>query len=134
MGTPVVFPDETVRTLCKYLVLHRAQPVSPDVLMDVCWPQAEQPPRAALHAAVSRLRYCLEPGLQRGVDSLYLRRYRAGYAFADHIQLDLANFEEWAALAAACSARGDWTGTVQAVAAADALVLGELFACEPYAD
>lgn len=134
-GEPVSFPDETVRRLAKFLILQRGQTATAETLMEVCWPHVDRPARSALHAAISRLRRALEPGLQRGIDSHYVRRRSGGYAFAiERIRLDLAQFEQWAALAERRAAQGDWSGAAEAVSAAESCLAGELLACEPYAD
>lgn len=134
-GEPVLFPDETARKLAKILIMRQGQPVTAEALIEACWPHARRPARSALHAAISRLRHALEPGLRRGVDSRYVRRRGGGYAFAvDQIRLDRAQYEEWAALAERQASFGDWSGAAKAVDAAESCLAGDLLACEPYAD
>lgn len=120
--------DATTRRLLKCLVVNRGRLLPQEVLIERCWPHsAAEAGRASLHAAISRVRRVLG-GL--------LQRQGPGYLLAVSPDL-LVDRDEYLRLMADAESRashGDWEAVRQAVDAAEALVTGELLACEPYAD
>lgn len=135
-GGAVTFPNETVRRLFKLLALHPNEPMHADTLSEVCWPGAAGVPRTALHVAISRLRRCLEPELEKPMQSRFIVRSGTAYTFVpgDACRIDYRQYGDWAAAARERAANADWTGVVAAMEAAESLRRGELLACEPYAD
>lgn len=101
------WPNCKGRSIFKYLVMHRAQPVAKEVLMDTFWPGAD--PDAArnnLNVAV----YGLRKALARADPQFAFVLFRQGsYALNPALRLwvDAEDFHERLALARAAEQRGD---------------------------
>ena len=115
----VVSPREwrTSKTLdlLRLLALHRDRPVRTDRIVDLLWPDVEEPRgRASLRTAASQLRRVLHPEcIERSVDGLVLR----------HAWVDVTSFRALAAEAAAARRSGQLARTVAAGWAAEGLYL-----------
>ena len=74
--------SKKARTLFKYLLSKRTRGyVEKEVLMELLWP-GEDPQRSALrfHVALAALRKALEPSIQKGVKSAYIKRSGSAYS------------------------------------------------------
>lgn len=74
--------SKKARTLFKYLLARRQRGyVEKEVLMELLWP-GEDPQRSALrfHVALAALRKTLEPSIQKGVKSAYIKRSGSAYS------------------------------------------------------
>jgi DNA-binding SARP family transcriptional activator len=128
---------QKTRSLLKLLLTRPGRPFSKDEIIDALWPGV--PTGAAdlrLRMTVSLLRRALEPDLERGSDSRYVRRKRPGYYFdrqAD-CRTDTWEFEEHQRKAEAFSRNGKLDEAIQEYRAALDLVKGDFLAEDPYED
>ena len=108
-----------------------------DQLIDALLPDAD-PERAAsnIRARVSELRGVLEPDLQRGSDSQYIKRIGEGYAFTldSDCWVDFAAFESRLTDAQRAADAERWEEAVELFEAALNLYRGEFLAEDRYAE
>ncbi|HWI60372.1 MAG TPA: BTAD domain-containing putative transcriptional regulator [Symbiobacteriaceae bacterium] len=131
----VTLRDATTQALLKYLLVQRGQTVAQDALIELFWPGSEpEAGRASLQAAISHIRHALEPA--QGAAGRFIVRQPPGYRFDQGLDCDIDHerYLAWAQMAATRAAQQDWPGVLEAVQSAEALVTGDLLACEPYAD
>lgn len=127
---------QKVKTLLKYLLLHRHRAVPPDELVEALWPEAE--PEAAagrLKTAVKTLRQTLEPLLE-GVRSTFIVRTGEGIRFAggDRCLVDLDEYDAVAREARAHEEAGRLPAAIASLERAAALYRGDLLEEDRYAD
>ncbi|NRQ40942.1 transcriptional regulator, partial [Nonomuraea sp. NN258] len=123
---PVELGGRKPRMLLAALALHRGRPASVDGLIDLVWGDAP-PPSAlqTLHVYVADLRRALEPGRAPRTPAGTIVTAAPGYALRlPDDAFDVAIFD--AALAAAQSRLGEWTGAAGELPRPPALSAAEL--------
>ena len=125
--------DAKARSLLKYLTVRQGQVIPQEELVSALWPQsAPAAGRSSLQAAISYLRRVLEPGRMPGEPYRLICRRPPGYLLAPSpdCRIDLELYAAAAEQAEKQAAAGDWNGSLAAVAESEALVHGDLLACE----
>ncbi|HXF83087.1 MAG TPA: BTAD domain-containing putative transcriptional regulator [bacterium] len=138
-GKPI--PDaawrtQKVKTLLKFLLLHRSRSVSHDEIIEALWPGVD--PRAGevrLKGAVKILRQTLEPLLE-GRRSTFIVRSGSGFRFeaAGRCWIDLEEYDRLLGAARNHEAAGRLAEAVTALEQAAALYRGDLLEEDRYAD
>jgi DNA-binding SARP family transcriptional activator/Flp pilus assembly protein TadD len=126
---------QKTRSLLKLLLTRPGRVFSRDEILDALWP--ETPPEAAersLRVTVSLLRRTLEPDLERGSESRYIRRSRPGYLFDPdaNCEVDCWEFEERQARGQEAQESGRIEEAIEQYQGALDLVRGEFLAEDPY--
>lgn len=127
---------QKVKTLLKYLLLHRKHPVQQDELTDILWPDADPASGAgSLKAAIKSLRAALEP-LQEGTRSQFIHRIGQAVQFigSEHARTDLDEYEHLIAHAHDCVRERRASEAIRALEQAIALYRGDLFEDDRYED
>jgi len=127
---------QKVKTLLKYLLLHRKQPVQQDEVTDILWPDADPESGAgSLKAAIKSLRAALEP-LQEGTRSQFIHRIGQAVQFigSEHARTDLDEYEHLIAHAHDCVRERRASEAIRALEEAIALYRGDLFEDDRYED
>ena len=128
---------QKTRSLLKLLLTRPGRAFSKDEIIDALWPGVSTGAAdLRLRTTVSLLRRALEPDLERGSDSRYVRRKRPGYYFdrqAD-CRTDAWEFEEHQRNAEASSRNGKLDEAIQEYRPALDLVKGDFLAEDLYED
>jgi LuxR family maltose regulon positive regulatory protein len=125
---------QKVRSLLKYLLLHRYRTVPQDETFEVLWPDADPAVSAGrLKTAVKTLRQVLEPLLE-GAESSFVVRHGNGLRFsgADRYRLDLDEYDSLVAAARAHEEAGRLADACAALERAAALYRGDLLTEDRY--
>lgn len=138
-GTPIpdaAWKTQKVKTLLKFLLLHRSRSVSHDEIMEALWPGVD--PRAGevrLKGAVKTLRQTLEPLLE-GRRSTFIVRSGSGVRFeaAGRCWIDIDEYDRLLGAARNHEAAGRLPEAVTALEQAAALYRGDLLEEDRYAD
>ncbi len=126
---------QKTRSLLKLLLTRPGRVFSRDEIFEALWPDTS--PEAAersLRVTVSLLRRILEPDLERGSESRYVRRQRPGYLFDREAgcEVDLWEFQERQAKGEAAQESGRIDEAIEEYREALDLVRGEYLAEDPY--
>ena len=118
------WPRQKTKDVLKLLLTAPGEPFTVDQIIDALFPNAD-PVRAArnVQARISELRRVLEPDLERGADSRFVRHVGEGYAFTlgSDEWIDTLTFARQLELARALTDAGDWVPAIEAFE--DALAL-----------
>jgi DNA-binding SARP family transcriptional activator len=128
------WPNIKGKAIFKYLVLHRAQPVSRDVLMNVFWPEADaDAARNNLNVAMHGLRKALA---QADPSYAYVLFRQGSYSFNPTLQMwvDAEAFSDRLNVAHVAEERGEIDRAVAAYRVAQAIYLSPLLAEDRYDD
>lgn len=132
---PGAFDRRQVPTLLKLLLTRPGRTFTVPEIADAIWPNL--PGAAAeksLRAAVSKLRKVLEPDLNAGRASRFVRKETGGYAFVPvQCTLDTQDVERALREATARQRSQEWTAALAAYRAALSQFRGEYLADEPQA-
>jgi len=137
--TPIpdaAWKTQKVKTLMKFLLLHRHRSVSRDEIIEALWPDAD--PGAGevnLKGAVKTLRQTLEPLLE-GSRSSFIVRSGSGFRFeaAGRCWIDIEEYDRLLGAARNHEAAGRLPEAVTALEQAAALYRGDLLEEDRYAD
>ena len=139
-GVPLpeeAWPRRKTQELLKILLTSPDIPFTLDQLSDALVPDAD-PSRAPsnIRARVSELRAVLEPDLEHGRDSQYVKHIGEGYAFRldSDCWIDFASFEDGLADAERATDDEQWEDAVERLETALGLYQGEFLAEDRYAE
>jgi DNA-binding SARP family transcriptional activator len=122
------WPNRRVKSLFKFLVMHRQRPVPKELLMDQFWPDAHaNAARNSLNVAVHGLRRFLRAA-DDGMNHILFSEDCYVLNPALSLWVDVEEFE----LRVAACCKGDGIGVVSALEAAANVYRGPLFEDEPY--
>jgi DNA-binding SARP family transcriptional activator len=125
-------PTQKIKALLAYLLCRRAQGARKETLIDLLWPQQTDPQRAdsSFRQALFYLRRALEPDLEPGTASSYIRRRGERYRFAPQkpYWIDADVFVQYTDRAQALEHNGDPTSAVECWARAIDLYDGKFMA------
>jgi len=131
------WPRRKTQEILKLLLTEPGATFTVDQIIEALFPDAN-PERAArnVQARVSELRRVLEPCLQRGAESRFIRHAGQGYAFAldSDVWIDTTAFAERLEEAGALADAGEWASAVEAFEDALALYRGDFLAEDRYAE
>jgi DNA-binding SARP family transcriptional activator len=132
---PGAFDRRQVPALLKYLLTAPGRTFTVPEITDAIWPTlADSAAEKSLRAAVSKLRRVLEPELENGRASRFLRKDASGYAFVPAgCALDTQEVESSLREARALQSKQQWRAAAAACRAALAHFRGEYLADEPHA-
>jgi DNA-binding SARP family transcriptional activator len=132
---PGTFDRRQVPALLKYLLTAPGRTFTVAEITDAIWPAAaDRAAEKSLRAAVSKLRRVLEPELENGRASLFLRKDALGYVFVPAgCALDTQEVESSLREARALQSKQQWRAAAAACRAALAHFRGEYLADEPQA-
>ena len=104
-------PTKKIKALLAFLLSCRARGARKETLVDLLWPEQTDPKRAdsSFHQAMFCLRRALEPDLEPGVESGYIRCRKGRYRFAPKkpYWIDADAFIQYTDRAQALEQRGD---------------------------
>ncbi|MDR7534384.1 MAG: BTAD domain-containing putative transcriptional regulator [Armatimonadota bacterium] len=138
-GTPIpdtAWKTQKVKTLLKFLLLHRSRAVSHDEIIEALWPGVDQRTgEVRLKGAVKILRQTLEPLLE-GSRSTFIVRSGSGFRFeaAGRCWIDIEEYDRLVGAARNHEAAGRLPEAVTALEQAAALYRGDLLEEDRYAD
>lgn len=120
------------KSVFKYLVTHRQQPVAKEVLMDIFWPDSDpDAARNSLNVAIYGLRQALRKGRPHFHHVLFEDdRYLLNYDL--HIWLDVDEFQHQLSAAQKLQQRGNMEAALRFYGACEALYRGEFLAEDRY--
>ncbi|MGC8228717.1 tetratricopeptide repeat protein [Pseudobacillus badius] len=129
-GEPVVIKRKASLRLLQFFITHRNKKIEKDILLDFLFPEgALEAVQNQFHVAISTLRKALEPDLQAGARSRFIRRTDQHYIFHPaEIDLDIEKFERLAI----AGGEGDSPEKIQKLLAAEALYKGDYLEEYPY--
>ncbi len=135
----VLIPDEAwgrkkAKTLLKVLLTEPGRIFTQDQLIEALF-EGESPKRGLenLYSRVSELRRALEPGLERGTDSSFIRRRGQGYLFdPTHAEVDTLAFQKALRRAESLAEAKDLRAAAEVFEAGVALYRGELLVEDRY--
>jgi ATP/maltotriose-dependent transcriptional regulator MalT/DNA-binding SARP family transcriptional activator len=138
-GKPIAdaaWKTQKVKTLLKFLLLHRHRSASHDEIIEALWPDAD--PRAgevSLKGAVKMLRHTLEPMLE-GIRSSFIVRSGSGFRFeaAGRCWIDVDEYDRLVGETRGHEAAGRLSEAVTALEQAAVLYRGDLLEEDRYAD
>ena len=107
----------TCRTLLKWLLLHPGERFNVEQLCGVLWPDAPTR-RNSLHVALHHLRTRLEPNLERGSRSTFVRSDGAGHYWFDAADRWCTDIDELNALIQSADTQADSTTAIHLYQAA----------------
>lgn len=128
------WPSNKGQAIFKYLIMHRARPISKEVLMELFWPEAA--PDAArnnLNVAIYGLRRALRTGRANFSHVVFQNDC---YLLNPELQIwvDVEEFTQHLTIGQRLEQAGDQAQAVQEYRAAEALYLGEFLAEDRYED
>jgi len=125
-------PTQKIKALLAFLLCQRAQGARKETLIDLLWPQQTDPQRAnsSFHQALFHLRRALEPDLEPGTASSYIRHRGERYRFAPQkpYWIDADVFVQYTDRAQALEQNGDPAAAVECWARAVDLYDGKFMA------
>ena len=131
------WPRQKTKDVLKLLLTAPGETFTVDQIIETLLVAAD-PARAAsnVQARVSELRRVLEPDLERGADSRFVRRIGEGYAFVlgPDVWIDMLAFAEKLKQASALADASDWIPAIEAFEDAFALYRGDFLAEDRYAE
>jgi len=131
------WPRRKTQDVLKLLLTEPGAAFAVDQIIEALFPEAD-PERAAsnVQARVSELRRVLEPGLERGSDSQFIRHVGEGYALAlgPHVWIDALTFAQQLSAAHSLADRSEWGEAIETFENALALYRGGFLAEDRYAE
>ena len=126
------WPSGKGKSVLKYLVMHRRQPVAKEVLMDLFWPDSDpDAARNSLNVAIYGLRQALRKGRPHFHHVLFEDdRYLLNRDL--HIWLDVEEFRQRLSAAQKLQQRGNMEAAIRLYGACEALYRGEFLAEDRY--
>jgi len=125
------------KSLLKVLLTDQGAVFAVDQIIEAIFPDAD-PERAArnVQARISELRRVLEPGLERGAKSQFIRHIGEGYALTvgPDLWIDSAAFTDQLATARTLADASEWTPAVEAFEDALTLYRGDFLAEDRYTE
>jgi DNA-binding SARP family transcriptional activator len=128
------WPNCKSKSVFKYLVAHRARPVSKEVLMETFWANAEpEPSRNSLNVAICNARKALA---QYGSEYSFIEFSDGCYAIGPKLTVwvDVDTFRQHCANARRLDARGDRAAAAKEYRVAESLYQGDFLADDRYDD
>jgi len=131
------WPRQKTKDILKVLLTAPGEAVTVDQLIEAIWPESLVASAARnVQARVSELRHVLEPDLQKGSASTYIKHVGEGYALVlgANLWLDTESFRTQLASAHDLADRSEWPEAAGAFEEASALYRGDFLAEDRYAE